>query len=154
MICWGGLILNKVVLFAAICLHCIINGLSCQTCMRYHSKDRATVSCCNLGNVVPVSGRDMHDSALRTTLPKILGVVLRQQQRNCNSNMASLGRRRGVPVSRERSVTSHPGSGMKLILYNTRGFACQHVPDFKRWYCFGFGVNALFGKSEYDLMPS
>lgn len=93
----------KFILFTPICLFCIINGLSCQNC-----KDHLPMSRCNVGNVVPISDGDMHDTALRTTLPKILGVVIRQQHCDCNSNMASLGRRRGVPVSRERSVTSHP----------------------------------------------
>ncbi|XP_003964535.2 transmembrane protein 11, mitochondrial [Takifugu rubripes] len=60
----------------------------------------------------------MRDTALRATLPKILGVVIRQQHCDCNSNMASLGRRRGVPVSRERGAMTATDCYIVHEIYN------------------------------------
>lgn len=59
---------------------------------------------CTLGNVVRVSRPPHSVTQDRTTFPTVPRGDYVSGHCDRNSNMASLGRRRGVPVSRERSV--------------------------------------------------
>lgn len=88
-------------------LKCIFKNMTSQTLKRHElfwntSRYIQSLGSCSL--IFPPNQAHWCSLVLHYPEARMLPYVIRNH--GCFSNMASLGRRRGVPVSRERSVTS------------------------------------------------